>query len=123
MITTDYQRTEDTLAYYMHGLYSLDQSKPLSPKYEIDYREQLYSPIEGTLYEKMIANTFEQKCPHSPILRIPTQFDELLSTKSCPVLFKFLAYDQFNMEKVLDDIKRDIPESYRYTKSHIESLF
>ena len=46
-----------------------------------------------------------------------------MSTKKCPRLFKFLAYDEFDMEKVEKDMIRDIPEAYFYTKDVIENIF
>jgi hypothetical protein len=46
-----------------------------------------------------------------------------MSTKKCPRLYKFLAYDEFDMEKVENDIDRDIPEAYHYTRDVIEDIF
>jgi hypothetical protein len=46
-----------------------------------------------------------------------------MSTKKCPRLYKFLAYDEFDMEKVQSDIDRDIPEAYHYTREVIEDIF
>ena len=43
-----------------------------------------------------------------------------MSTRSCPRLYKFLAYDEFDMNKVEDDMHRDIPEAYHFTKDVIE---
>jgi hypothetical protein len=43
-----------------------------------------------------------------------------MTTRSCPRLYKFLAYDEFDMKKVEEDIHRDIPEAYHYTKEVIE---
>jgi hypothetical protein len=56
-------------------------------------------------------------------LRIKQIEDIVFTTKSCPRLYKFLAYDEFDMNKVEKDMHRDIPEAYHYTKDVIEQVF
>ncbi len=123
MISTDYQRTEETLNYYLYGLYTLDESNPIQLKYELDYNEQLFSPLSGTIYEKMLEFTHYFKCPNSPIIRIPIYIDNVMSVRTCKILIRFLAWDEFDMQRVEEEIRRDISYSYLFTKELIETIF
>ena len=54
----------------MLGLYTLDGRLGLNE--ELDYSEQLFSPLEGTVYKEMLLNTYSQSCPSSPVMIIST---------------------------------------------------
>jgi hypothetical protein len=71
----------------------------------------------------MLSQTFSEKCPAASIMRINVAYDQMMTTKNCPRLFKFLSTDEFDLEKVMSDIHRDIPEAYHYTKDVIEQVF
>ncbi len=71
----------------------------------------------------MIDNAYSGMCSAKNVRRIPAQVDKVMTTRSCPRLYKFLAYDEFDMKKVEEDIHRDIPEAYHYTKEVIEQIF
>jgi hypothetical protein len=107
----------------LDGLYFLDSFVPRVLSHELDYNEQHFSVLKDTIYEAMLGDMFQNKCPSSVIMRVPLYFDELMSTKKCPRLYKFLAYDEFDMEKVQNDIDREIPEAYHYTREVIEDIF
>jgi hypothetical protein len=71
----------------------------------------------------MLSQTFSEKCPASSIMRINVAYDQMMTTKNCGRLFKFLSTDEFDMEKVMSEIHRSIPEAFHYTKDVIEQVF
>ena len=74
IMSTGYDRTAMTGANFLRGLYFLDENldKDLKLKYELDYLEQLYNPIEGTEFEEVIKNSYIGMSPSTPIIRIPS---------------------------------------------------
>ena len=47
----------------------------------------------------------------------------MMITKVCPKLYSFLANDKFDIAKVQEDIKSEIPEAFTFTKDVIEKQF
>ncbi len=94
LITSDYQRTSESLEYFLKGLYRLED---LNVYQEIDHTEQLYSPIEGTSYDTMLKSLWSEKCAARNILRVPFDLDVMISHKENEALRRFLLTDMFDL--------------------------
>lgn len=87
---------------------------------ELDFNEHLFTPIEGTEYSRILSKTFQKKCPSNQFLRIPSEFDTIMTVKSSKRIFQFLTQDEFDMDSVEAHLKEKLGEVYLSSKAEIE---
>eukprot|EP00347_Sterkiella_histriomuscorum_P008199 403346001 len=120
MLSTDFQRTTESLESFLQGLYNLEPSQLY---YQVDHNEHLFSPLDGTNYQVILDAINRQTCSKRPIVRVPYQIDSIMGHKSSTELREFITKDKFDIIKVESKIKEIFADIYVSNQADIKRKF
>ena len=122
-IATFKERCVASGQFFLKGLYPLESHRYTE---EIQHHEDELSPINGTMYQKILRliDSKSNKCQAGPIIEINHDVDLMMHTRNCKTLHEYLNKDKFDVELLHRMVREYFGEdTVKSTEDALEAYF